>query len=612
MPIPNRYYEAVRGWAPACWTSIAGSNRFFPVTDKSARSTGTADSPPRPAMPLYTARAYPRQYWNRHGVRRRADRAPGRHLHARIARGATSSPITAGTSSPATTSGPRPIAAEVGPDGHVWVIDWYNYIVQHNPTPHGFKTGTGNAYETPLRDKTHGRIYRIVYKDAPASRPPVLHTDDPQGLVAALGNDNQFWRMHAQRLLVERGKTDVVPALIERSRDRSVDAIGLNAGAIHAALDASGPGVLDGSNADATGAATAALKHPSAGVRRNALQVLPRNPQSAAAVSASGLLTDPDPQVRLAALLCLADQPASDEAAKRAGRRPSWRTHGDTTDGSPTRRPPPRAATTSHSSRRWPRPAAGRSAGRPAGSSTRVAEHWARGGPADQAGGLLASLRGGAATVNEALLRGMAKGWPKGRPAKLDQRPPRPSSSSPWSCPRRARGQLIRLASPWGDTVLASINAEMAASLLATAKDESIPERRRIDAAKQLVELQGSSGELAQQLLALITPRTPPDLAAGLIGAVAEGSAPEAGKAMVERLPALAPALRAEVIRALLRRADWTPALMDALEQTQLRVSELALDQKQALAAHPNTAIARARRRLLQAAAVSPTPTARR
>lgn len=38
--------------------------------------------------------------------------------------------------------------AEVGPDGAVWVIDWYNFVVQHNPTPQGFKTGKGAAYET--------------------------------------------------------------------------------------------------------------------------------------------------------------------------------------------------------------------------------------------------------------------------------------------------------------------------------------------------------------------------------------------------------------------------------------------------------------------------------
>ena len=28
-----------------------------------------------------------------------------------------------------------PIVAEVGPDGHLWVADWYNFIIQHNPTP---------------------------------------------------------------------------------------------------------------------------------------------------------------------------------------------------------------------------------------------------------------------------------------------------------------------------------------------------------------------------------------------------------------------------------------------------------------------------------------------
>ena len=60
------------------------------------------------------------------------------------------------------------------------------------------------------------------------ARPPVLDAAHPESLVAALRHDNQFWRLHAQRLLVERGKTDVVPALIDLVRDGSVDAIGLN------------------------------------------------------------------------------------------------------------------------------------------------------------------------------------------------------------------------------------------------------------------------------------------------------------------------------------------------------------------------------------------------
>ena len=144
----------------------------------------------------------------------------------------------------------------------------------------------------------------------------------------------------------------------------------------------------------------------------------------------------------------------------------------------------------SRSSRRWPcRSAAGRSVPDVLRIVERVAEHWARGGPADQAGGLLASLRGGPAPINEALLRGMARGWPKGQPAKLDQATAEAIKQLAMELPRPGRGQLIRLVSPWGNTVLASINAEMAASLLTTAKDESLSEQRRIDAAKQLVEL---------------------------------------------------------------------------------------------------------------------------
>ena len=104
-----------------------------------------------------------------------------------------------------------PVCAEVGPDGALWVIDWYNYIVQHNPTPKGFETGKGGAYVTPLRDKTHGRIYRIVYKGAKPSPKVDFTKADEKELVATLSHENMWQRMTAQRLLVERGKTDVVP-----------------------------------------------------------------------------------------------------------------------------------------------------------------------------------------------------------------------------------------------------------------------------------------------------------------------------------------------------------------------------------------------------------------
>ena len=43
-----------------------------------------------------------------------------------------------------------------------------------------------------------------------------------------------FWRLHAQRLLVERGQKDVVPQLVALVRNKSVDEVGTNGGALHA------------------------------------------------------------------------------------------------------------------------------------------------------------------------------------------------------------------------------------------------------------------------------------------------------------------------------------------------------------------------------------------
>src|SRR5262249_47771871 len=153
-----------------------------------------------------------------------------------------------------------PIMAEVGPDGNVWVIDWYNYIVQHNPTPAGFKTGKGGAYETALGHKKHGRIYRIVYEGNKAGvggKGFSLGGANPELLVATLKNDNLFWRRHAQRLLVERGQLDVLTALLKLVADPGTDEIGLNVGAIHALWTMHGLGALDGQNAEATAAAQA-------------------------------------------------------------------------------------------------------------------------------------------------------------------------------------------------------------------------------------------------------------------------------------------------------------------------------------------------------------------
>ena len=174
----------------------------------------------------------------------------------------------------------------------------------------------GNAYANPLRDRQHGRIYRIVYEGAPESEPMSLEGASASELVEALTHSNRFWRMHAQRLLVERGERDVVPQLVSLVEDASVDELGLNPGAMHALWTLHGLGALDGSEARVLAAARGALRHPSAGVRRTAIQVLPQTASSTAAILEAGLLEDADPKVRLQAAATLGDLPGSDEAGR--------------------------------------------------------------------------------------------------------------------------------------------------------------------------------------------------------------------------------------------------------------------------------------------------------
>ncbi|WP_257668385.1 PVC-type heme-binding CxxCH protein [Parapedobacter tibetensis] len=270
---------------------------------------------------LYTARDYPESYWNKVAFVTEPT--------VRLVHNALIKPDGAGFKEEdgwnLVTSSDEwygPIHAEVGPDGAVWVLDWYNFIIQHNvfvpaqapsekvlpftDQPHG----PGNAFESDLRDKKHGRVYRIVHKKGKHKEQHQLSKDNSAGLLKALKSDNKFWRMHAQRLLVERQKEDVVNDLVNIALDKKVDKIGLNAPAIHALWTLQGLHVIE-TNKKVFDAAVTCLKHPSAGVRKAAIQVLPINSQSLEAILASEVLKDDQLNTRLAAFVRMAEYPAS-------------------------------------------------------------------------------------------------------------------------------------------------------------------------------------------------------------------------------------------------------------------------------------------------------------
>jgi len=274
---------------------------------------------------LYTARDYPQHYWNKVAFVTEPT--------VRLIHNAVIEPDGAGFKEhdgwnlvASSDEWYGPVHAEVGPDGAVWILDWYNFIIQHNvfvpaqapsdkvlpfvDQPHG----PGNAFESDLRDKKYGRVYRLVYKDAKHKTGHKLSKDDSKGLLNALKSDNKFWRMHAQRLLVERKQDDVAGDLIRIASDQKVDKIGLNSPAVHALWTLQGLNLIE-KRPDVFDAVVKAFNHPAAGVRKAAVQVLPLNSRSLDALLQSGLLKDSNLNTRLAVFVKLAEYPASDAVA---------------------------------------------------------------------------------------------------------------------------------------------------------------------------------------------------------------------------------------------------------------------------------------------------------
>ncbi|MEO6437001.1 MAG: family 16 glycoside hydrolase, partial [Tepidisphaeraceae bacterium] len=96
----------------------------------------------------------------------------------------------------------RPIAFKYGPDGSVYMIDWYDKQACHNPL-------------TEIWDRSNGRIFKIGYKDAKPVQVDLAKLSDEE-LVKLQLHPNDWYVRHARRLLQERsaGK-EVGPQLVE-------------------------------------------------------------------------------------------------------------------------------------------------------------------------------------------------------------------------------------------------------------------------------------------------------------------------------------------------------------------------------------------------------------
>lgn len=94
----------------------------------------------------------------------------------------------------------RPIDTRIGPDGQLYVIDFYNQAILHND-PRGPIHLWNHQAARPDRDHFFGRIQRYSHKQSKALPKADLSTLD--GQVAALSHPNREVRFRAQRLIEE-------------------------------------------------------------------------------------------------------------------------------------------------------------------------------------------------------------------------------------------------------------------------------------------------------------------------------------------------------------------------------------------------------------------------
>lgn len=155
----------------------------------------------------------------------------------------------------------RPVNLYVGPDGALYVIDYYRRIIEHPEWMSDEAVAAGGLSD----GQDMGRIYRITKEGAGNAewiKGLKLGEESPAQLVQHLANTNNWWRINAQRLLVDKADMSVVPDLIKMAGNET-SALGR----LHALW------TLQGLNALKEEQILAALKDKEPGIRENAIKL---------------------------------------------------------------------------------------------------------------------------------------------------------------------------------------------------------------------------------------------------------------------------------------------------------------------------------------------------
>jgi putative membrane-bound dehydrogenase-like protein len=480
----------------------------------------------------------------------------------------------------------RPVNFYIGPDGALYVIDYYRPRIEHPEwTASEFHAKPAEFWEG--RDR--GRIYRVVPEHAGRPAPVDLSRAGDEALVEALGHPNLWQRRTAQRLLVGRRSPRAGSLL-----DALVREAASPVARVHALWTLDGLGVLSDAQV------LRALGDGEPGVRENALQLAePRlgNPLVAAAILARAVSeSDARVQFQLLSTLGALDTPESRAAQQRlffsrvddrwmqvaalsAGPdRPSAYLEAALSPGSVAR------AQASEGRRAFFTLAASAVAATRDGSAI---------------GSLIARVGAGAAAAGwwqAATLDGIRQGLRGGGGSVLaDSREALVTmAQSEGAEVRRASLALLQLA---GRGESPTVTAAVASAVVA-ASSKTLDAERRADAVT-LAALGGVGGREAT-FQALVVPHEPEAVQVAAIEALASSPGEQVGRWVLEIWPTLTPRVRSAAVDLLLGNPPRQALLVEALERGRVQSWTMNFWQKRALIMHRDPQLRAAARALLE------------
>ena len=108
----------------------------------------------------------------------------------------------------------RPVSITFGPDGCLYIADWYNRIISHNEIPR----------DHPARDKEHGRVWRVRHRSQVERQIPDLTRVPTAELPAHLQAANTWEMRAAWHQIGERQAKELIPMLVKLVGDAQAEA----------------------------------------------------------------------------------------------------------------------------------------------------------------------------------------------------------------------------------------------------------------------------------------------------------------------------------------------------------------------------------------------------